>query len=252
VRYEGRIHETMVPSLSRLEASGHRIVPTRLAIDHLGYVGDQSAKHARNLPLLEQQVAADPARPFLWYHLGSVRLALGDDAGAEEAWRSGVEASRRRPRANPLDVLCYSGLVVQLLAGVQQDASPDGGTLATARALADEMRCRLSPSHQLEWIDASVALFEGRWTEAMPRFEQLAAVDPDSVLDPCLAFERDIFRAGAFHGIGVCRFELGQPAEAARWFAAAERCRPDVAAYRTKRVVAEHRAGEMRSSDGAR
>ena len=55
IRYEGRIHETMVGALHRLCERGHRIVRTAATIDHLGYVGDQTAKHHRNLPLLEAQ-----------------------------------------------------------------------------------------------------------------------------------------------------------------------------------------------------
>jgi tetratricopeptide (TPR) repeat protein len=236
VRYEGRIHETMVPSLTWLEAEGHRIICTGMAIDHLGYMGDQTAKHHRNRPLLERQVQTDPGRSYLWYHLGAVRHGLGDEAGAEDAWRAGVEASRRRALAMPLDVLCYSGLVTLLLAPGRDGAGSE------AAALADEMRDRLPASHQLEWIDANVALAEGRWSDAQAGFERLAAVDPDAVIDPCLAFERDIFRAGAYHGMGICHFELGAAAEAARWFRAAERCRPDVAEYRSKRIVAEQLA----------
>jgi tetratricopeptide (TPR) repeat protein len=248
VRYEGRIHETMVPSLRRLEAEGHRTICTGMAIDHLGYLGDQTAKHHRNLPLLERQVQADPGRPYLWYQLGAVHLGLGDEARAEEAWRAGVEASRARTAALPLDVLCYSALVTLLLA-----PDRDGGG-SEARALAGEMRDRLPPSHQIEWIDANVALAEGRWCDALAGFEGLATVDPDTIVDPCLAFERDIFRAGAHHGIGICHFELGRPADAARWFASAERCRPDVTEYRSKRVVAERLARDpsaYRAPDGA-
>ncbi|MBV9953497.1 MAG: glycosyltransferase [Acidimicrobiia bacterium] len=236
IRYEGRIHETMVPALTRLEAEGHRIVCTSLAIDHLGYVGDQTAKHHRNLPLVERQVRTDPGRGYLWYHLGSIHLGLGDPDAAEEAWRAGVDASRERAEANPLDVLCYSALATLVLADDRR------GGATTARMLVDEMRGRLPHSHQVDWVDANVALAEARWADARAGFERLASVDPDTLVDPCLAFERDIFRAGAYHGMGVSHFELGDAAEAARWFAAAERCRPDVPTYRAKRVAAEHRA----------
>jgi hypothetical protein len=147
--------------------------------------------------------------------------------------------------ADPVDTLCYSGLVLQLLERIRRDATARTSCLPEARALVDEMRERLRPSHQIEWIDANVLLTEGCWSEALPRFQALAAIDADTVGDPVLAFERDIFGAGAFHGIGVCLFELGRPDEAACWFAKAERERPGVPEFRAKRLVAERLAGTV-------
>jgi tetratricopeptide (TPR) repeat protein len=244
IRYEGRIHETMLPSVARLEALGHRVVRTALTIDHLGYIGDRTRKHERNLPLLEAQVVADPARAFLWYELGSARLGLGDHAGAAQAWQAGVDLSRSRPAARPVDVLCYAALAVHGLERARERPGSAPAELAAVRQLIDEMRERLPASHQLDWVEANLALAERRWVEALRMFDALTRVDPDGVVDPQLAFERDIFRAGAYHGVGACLFELDCAAEAAEWFAKAERCRPDDLELRVKRVVAERRARE--------
>jgi hypothetical protein len=55
IRFNGRIHETMVPDITRVASTeGLAIRGTELfRIVHFGYEGDRTAKHHRNLPMLE-------------------------------------------------------------------------------------------------------------------------------------------------------------------------------------------------------
>src|SRR5215470_14907944 len=61
IRFEGRIHEQILPSLDRAAAAdGRRIALSPLAIQHVGYEGDLRRKHLRNLPLLRAYLEDNP------------------------------------------------------------------------------------------------------------------------------------------------------------------------------------------------
>ncbi len=83
-RWEGRIHEQVVYSLTR---AGCSVIVTDATILHSGYHDDDGhrAKFARNLRLLRLQVLENPDDPYLWYHLMHSLNACGDTAGAIRA-----------------------------------------------------------------------------------------------------------------------------------------------------------------------
>ncbi len=57
LRFKGAMHETIRPDLDALEqALGAKTIDSPAAIVHLGYEGDLTAKHRRNLPLLRAAV----------------------------------------------------------------------------------------------------------------------------------------------------------------------------------------------------
>ena len=96
VRFVGAIHETMISSLTEIcTREGLAIVPSRVEIDHLGYDGDQSHKHPRNLPLLEMAVQTEPDRIYYWYHLAETLAALGRTESALEAAARGLATAER-------------------------------------------------------------------------------------------------------------------------------------------------------------
>jgi glycosyltransferase involved in cell wall biosynthesis len=96
LRFVGAIHETMIPSLREISTREDlSIAPSRVEIDHLGYDGDQSQKHPRNLPLLESAVRAEPERVYYWYHLAETLAALGRTGDALEVAARGLLAAER-------------------------------------------------------------------------------------------------------------------------------------------------------------
>src|SRR5262249_21263962 len=98
LRFAGCIHETIVPILRQINLSdGLPIVQSRVEIDHLGYDGDQSHKHARNIALLKTSVRAHPDRVYYWYHLAETLGALGRKQEAMEAAMQGLAAAERDP-----------------------------------------------------------------------------------------------------------------------------------------------------------
>jgi hypothetical protein len=66
IRFRGAIHENVVPSIHAVGAMDRRPIGTcDLLLEHVGYEGDQTRKHLRNLPLLQRQVRITPENLFL-------------------------------------------------------------------------------------------------------------------------------------------------------------------------------------------
>ncbi|MBO8127802.1 MAG: glycosyltransferase [Peptococcaceae bacterium] len=79
-RFEGKIHEQVKPSILR-HNPGAVIEYSNLAIIHYGYVrdtGERRAKTRRNIAILEEALASNPADPFYHYNLGVSYFTLGD------------------------------------------------------------------------------------------------------------------------------------------------------------------------------
>jgi tetratricopeptide (TPR) repeat protein len=89
VRYEGRIHEQVTPSIVR---AGGRIGATDLIVLHHGYARSTAqggtARARRNLALIEEALREDPDDAYLVYQLGATQKAIGDPAAGEALQRA--------------------------------------------------------------------------------------------------------------------------------------------------------------------
>jgi tetratricopeptide (TPR) repeat protein len=232
LRFRGVIHESLLPALSEHRArTGLLVGDSPVALDHLGYDGDQRHKHERNLPLLRARLERDPAHVYSWDHLGNTLLGLGDEVGAEAAWRHAIDIVRATGRRTASDSLPWLHLA-QFLHDRKRDVP----------ALLEE-GCRLFPeNHSLTCLRAHSLVKAGEHAAAMPLFEVLAHIDPDHLADGSLAFDRAIFGAQAHAALGLCAFRLGRFAESAEHYARAEALAPDSLEFRAKRMLAEIRA----------
>ncbi len=213
IRFAGAIHETMLPAIKALVAAGAgRIGTSGLTIDHVGYDGDQSHKLDRNEQLLRKQIAADPRRTYLWWHLGTVERDRGRLAQAEAAWTEGVTLVSAKAAPEPEDAMCFIELVKLRLARAQ-DAMP---LIAQAeRACPDNwMLC---------WLKGKALVAAGRDAEALPVFEALAQVDADTLIAP-MAYDRRLFGPWAFAEMGHCAFRLRRFEDSARYYRLAAPC----------------------------
>ena len=201
LRFRGLVHESLIPAIDALRASeGARVVPTGVALDHLGLT----------------------------------LQALGDDAGAEDAWRRAVEVVRRRGEREVPDVMPFVHLASLIL-----DRGED------ARGILDDGRRRFPGDCTLMWLDAKSRMDAGDAAAAYPLFATLADVDPES-LDDGPAWDTSIFGARAHAAAARCAMLLGRPADAARHYARAEALEPGNGEHRVKRMFAEARARDLR------
>lgn len=232
IRFRGRIHETVHPDIGRVARSdGLRLADMAIGIDHFGYEGDLSRKHARNLPLLQAAVGDDPGRVFLWADLAKSLAATGRLEEAEAAcWRAialsaeaGANAKQHRDGA-----IAWLELI-GLHAG--QDA------LEAAR-LAREALAAFPQDMALRLAAGRTALAAGDAEAALALAGHLCAVDADTFMDPLMAYDKRIFGEWAFELKGAALLRLGRRPEAAEAFRRAGGFAPDDPAYRFKAIAA--------------
>ena len=236
LRFEGVIHETIVPALQRVAAAeGLRFGEADLQIDHEGYEGDLTHKHHRNLPLLLVQLETTPDRPYLWSQLGRARQGLGDPDGATAAWEEGVAAARRRGEARRSgDCIAHFDLILD-----RARRTPDPELVAEADALF--------PGHPLVlWAGTVDAIARADHAEVVARLDRLLALTPEEVAQQVATLRERILGDWGHHARGMAHFQLGQHDAAAADFAAALERAPGVEEYAVKLRLAQARAAAAR------
>lgn len=232
IRFEGVIHEKVMPSIhAAAAADGRRVGHCELALDHVGYEGDQALKHRRNLPLLREQLAAEPDNVFNWRHLGSVLGGLGDSAGADEALLTAVEVTRAEDDPGLHGCLAFADLV-----RTRHERGED------VAQLLDEALERYPDNWLLVWIEARAAIDDGRHADALTSLDRLLAVDVATLPDAGVAYDERLFGVFAQASRGLCLFRLERYEEAVRAYAEAERLEPGAEEHRVKRRLAESRS----------
>jgi glycosyltransferase involved in cell wall biosynthesis len=233
IRFEGTMHETIWPGIARYrEDVGGRIEQSPLALEHEGYEGPVDAKHKRDIPLLEHKLTQDPDHVYSWWHLGRIKHEKGLTAEARETWSKGVDAARRRGFRYWADSLVYAALI-QL----------EFDDRDTSDALLGEAMGRYPDHAYLVWIEGQKLIRDGRYAEALPRFQML--VDWDSrnhESDGYLGYPEQLFQSMAFEGLASCHFKLRQFTESAAWFDQAAKAEPGRLELRIKRDLAERLA----------
>jgi tetratricopeptide (TPR) repeat protein len=230
IRFEGVIHEKVVPAIKAVAASDARPIGLcELELDHLGYEGDQSAKHRRNLPLLRAQLAHEPGNLFNWRHLAAVLAGTGELTGAEQALDRAVAVVRSSPVAVPGGSLAYADLI-----RFHQKRGGAGDLMVEALA-------RYPDDPLLLWMQALIELDRGQPERALAALDRLGAVDRTK-LDDTISYEEGLFGVMRQEARGLCLFRLGRFADAAVAYGEAERSQPANDQHRLKRLMAEHLA----------
>ncbi len=240
IRFRGRIHEKVTPAIAAVAAAdGRPISDCELLLTHIGYEGDQTHKHRRNLPLLRAQLAREPDNLFNRHHLARVLQGLGENDEAASVLEAGVELARRRPR-DPLGVLVFTDLV-----RVRRARGDD------ITELLAEGRRRYPNNKLLWWIEAATNVKSGRYVEALALLDRLVAVDLSALAPDEPAYDERIFKDFAQEARGACLFHLGRYAEAAAAYAEAMRIDPSELGYRAKWMAALGRAGPDQEGSGS-
>jgi hypothetical protein len=233
LRFRGLIHESILPALDALCGRTRlRIGDSPVALDHLGYDGDQQAKPAqpaapsRALPAIRHIYSLD--------HLGATLLALGDEAApkplaprdrhrAREPWSRG---GRRTPWFHLAAFLTDRGAMPR----------------PSRRSVPGVSR---QPS--LTWLRALLARSGGDFTAAMALFDALTRVDVEALSAGSLAFDPMIFGAGAHAAARTLRVPARPLPRECRPLRAGRGARPTIS-IPIKRMLAEIR---VRPGDGS-
>lgn len=185
LRFAGRIHETIVPVLREISVRHNLpIIQSEVEIDHLGYDGDQSEKHARNLPLLQAAVRTNPDRVYYWYHLAETLASLGRTEEALGAAREGLASAERDPTEKQR---ADASVIIQTIARLELERGQNPLPLIE-RGLA-----RVPGDYGLLFLYGRALLAAARPHEALEVASRLQKVDPDQLTRGLLAFDRSIF-----------------------------------------------------------
>ena len=232
IRFEGVIHEKVVPAIHRVaEAERRGIGLADILLQHVGYEGDQTRKHARNLPLLRRQLDAEPDNLFVRDHLARVLDGLGRRDEAEAVLEQAVEVTRAASFADPVGVLACAQLV--------QRRRERG---AAVEPLLTEARAAYPDNCVLLYEEAHELIVRGAYEEAVDRFERILAFDPAAAPPDGPAYEERILGELSHAGRAFALFKAGRYADAADAYAAAEARAPSNASYAVKRRLAQARS----------
>ncbi|MCR9195352.1 MAG: tetratricopeptide repeat protein, partial [Hyphomonas sp.] len=201
-----------------------------------GYEGDQSHKHARNMPLLKRAIAVDPHRVYLRFHLGMTLMELGRTDEACSQLRAGMEMATRdgaSERARVEGSSCAQLLSAMFLAN---------GQAAAALEMARQGRALYQGNLALCWGEGRCLLDLGQPAEAIEAVEPLLSLDPEQVFDPKIAYQKSLFRSDSLGVIGSAWFALGEPERAAFFFDEAANHAAAPREYVAKAALARSRA----------
>ncbi len=231
IRFRGIIHESMWPDVEAVRAAdGGRIGESVLVLDHVGYEGDQDHKHARNLPLLERALAADPSRIFSWCHLARIHEERGDEPAARAAWDRALAAARAAHPRHPDGCLAFAAAIRRGL---------DRG--ADVSALLDEASARYPTNLALVWFRGRALLAAGRPAEAIPCFERLLAAGASGAFDPSWSYDERMLGVFAHAALATAHWRLARYEDSRRHWEAAARADPTNLEYRVKAAACARR-----------
>lgn len=227
IRFRGVIHETVHPDLeSVVRSDGLSIGQTDIRLDHVGYEGDLTAKHHRNLPLLEAAVRVTPERVFLWIDMAQALVGLGRRAEAISAcWRA-IETAAALPDEKQN---CDAALAWQWLVTLHLDSNPARAVTLARRGLSAH------PEHHALRLKLANALFAaGEAAPILDILNPLIAIDAETFEDPLAAYDKRIFGEWAHDLMGAAYARMGHRDKAAEAFGRAALLAPENLAYRAK------------------
>jgi tetratricopeptide (TPR) repeat protein len=202
VRFAGKIHETIVPLLREIsERENLPIIQSEVEIDHLGYDGDQSEKHARNLPLLQAAVRTNPDRVYYWYHLAETLAALGRTEEALDAAREGLAGAERNPTEKQR---ADASVVIQTIARLELERGQN------PLPLIESGLARVPDDYGLLFLYGRALLAAARPHEALDVASRLRKVDPDQLTRGLLAYDRSIFEEKACELAAIARLQIAR------------------------------------------
>ena len=223
IRFTGVIYESVMPAVERVCRSDGKVVTDVSAeIVHVGYEGDLSAKHARNLRLLERAVREQPRNAFYWSRLGEALAALARKDEAVAACRTAIDLASSSDGSGADAAIAYE-VLLRIASGRGERVEP----------LAAEALRAAPQSLSLRFIHASALIEEQRYVEALVALDEFDRCRAREARQP-VGYDERVVGAGPHELRGVALFQMGRLAEAAEAFAQAAALVPENLSYRAR------------------
>jgi tetratricopeptide (TPR) repeat protein len=238
IRFQGSMHETTMPAVELVCREDGLCISQQYQVSlvHLGYDGDQSHKHERNLPLLNAAIETNPTRVYLRYHLGFTLLALGRTQEAAVQLREGMRMANRDSASAQARV--EGTMCAQILAGIELEDGRPHVALETVNA----GHSLVSDNLALRWLEARCLVALKQFQHALALLEPITAVDAETFFDERIAYEKSLFQEDVHGLIGVARFHGADYAGAYESYQTALGFAPDSIELRVKQALCEARA----------
>ena len=229
IRFEGIIHETVVPTIVGLAArEGRSIEVADLVLRHIGYEGDQRQKHLRNLPMLRQELERNPSNLFVRHHLFRVLSGLGED---------GEAASVLADALSLVDDMEASGQLDELGALILYEVIRREEPFTTRRRDLLARALRLYPQNcAFLIVEARQLVADGAFETAIDRVDRVLGIAGGS--PSRVAYNTRLLREAPYEIKALCLFRLARYEEAADEYAKAAELVPGDMSYRVKRDLA--------------
>ncbi|PKN30999.1 MAG: hypothetical protein CVU64_00710 [Deltaproteobacteria bacterium HGW-Deltaproteobacteria-21] len=238
LRYQGFIHESIRQDIERILVSdGLEIGESGLIMDHVGYDGDQSSKHWRNLPLLLKELERDPQNTNNRRHLALIYAEMGEDDLAEETLRTIIFTLRQRDKLESVDSLPFVDLILQRLQRGEE-----------ANGLLDEAMALFPENPHLFWLQGRVLMDRDCCAEAVPFFERLIQWGKRNDFDRSISYDTRIFNIHAYDSLATCFFRLGRYSQSEKYFEIARRCAPEQLEYTAKATLCALRKASLKGT----
>lgn len=114
IRFEGRVHEQILPSVNRIRA---RIKGSNIRVIHHGYnlgVENEKEKLLRNLKILKKEVDDNSKNAYVYFNLGETYSLLNDSGNAVFAYEKTLELKGLPEHLNPVAIQNYGTALFKL------------------------------------------------------------------------------------------------------------------------------------------
>ncbi len=244
IRFQGRMHGRVVPAIHRVaRQDGRPIGDADLLLEHIGYDGDQTRKHLRNLPLLRRFLEEDPEHLFALHHLASVLEGLGYDDEVDPLLERAIAIVRDQKRPHPVGTLSWADLIRRR-----------GRRGEDFRPLLDEALALYPANCVLLFVDGRSRLDGGDFEAALGRFDEILRQAQLPIREGTPAYNRRMIGELSHASRALCLFRLERYDEAAESYDRAAAAAPEDPTYPIKRDLAANRARQANvgghSADG--
>jgi tetratricopeptide (TPR) repeat protein len=215
VRFVGRIHQQLEPSLSRAAyREGRLVLRSELRIRHYGYMGDsQIRKLDRSIRLLELELEERPDQFYYLVELGRSKIAKGDASGMIPLTRAAEMVADGAQRVGPGTPMVQL-LLEQLLT---LDTLPAGFPLPHERVESIALH-EYADSIPLVLQCARRRFREGDYAASLAHIESVHRLMASDAYDKSCSFDPAVIHGDTTLNQGVCYAHLGQIEEAIACF----------------------------------